>query len=186
MLNRRIHIIGSTGSGKSFIAKKLSKVLAIEHYELDNIKYTKSNVTDKRVSYQERIQILKELTEQDEWIIEGVHHTWIQDSLEAADIIFFLNPNVWVRDLRIIKRFVLTRLNIDESNWKQSIKDVYTMITGNHKFEREKKPIIIDLLKKYESKTITLKNNKRIMNHLNSRMVRIEKVVKDENGGEPS
>ncbi len=29
----RLHILGTSGSGKSFLAKKLSEILNIEHYD---------------------------------------------------------------------------------------------------------------------------------------------------------
>ena len=33
----KIHIIGGSGSGKSYLAKKLAKELYIPYYDLDNI-----------------------------------------------------------------------------------------------------------------------------------------------------
>jgi adenylate kinase family enzyme len=166
MYLKKIHIIGSTGSGKSYLGRALSKQLGYKHYELDNIKYTKNAVTGKIVSKEERTDILKEVVGQPEWIIEGVHHSWIRDSLEEADQIIFLTPNVWIRDIRIMKRFIKTRLHLEESNWKQTLKDVWTLIDGNHKFEKERKPKIIELLKRYQTKTIILRDNKRIIKNI--------------------
>ncbi len=34
---QKIHIIGSVGSGKTTLARKLSKTLQIPYYELDNV-----------------------------------------------------------------------------------------------------------------------------------------------------
>lgn len=162
-MKKKIHIIGSTGSGKSFIARQLSKELGIRHYELDDIKYSISPLTGKKVSFEERIKLLDDITEKDEWIVEGIHHSWINGSLEAADIIFFLTPNVLLRDVRMINRFFKTRLSIEESHWKHTFKDLVTMIDGNHKFEKEKKPLIIDILKRYSTKTVILNDNNKLL-----------------------
>ncbi|MBW8010591.1 MAG: hypothetical protein FVQ83_05015 [Chloroflexi bacterium] len=36
-IGNRIHVVGTTGSGKTYTAKKISEVLGIEHIELDAI-----------------------------------------------------------------------------------------------------------------------------------------------------
>lgn len=41
----KIHIIGGPGSGKTYLAEKLSKELGIQHYDLDELQW--DNKTDK-------------------------------------------------------------------------------------------------------------------------------------------
>ena len=41
-LPKKIHIIGSVASGKTTLAKELSRKLAIPYYELDNVVWKRS------------------------------------------------------------------------------------------------------------------------------------------------
>jgi adenylate kinase family enzyme len=40
--NKKIHIIGSTGSGKTYLARELSNRLNIPYYELDSVMWSNS------------------------------------------------------------------------------------------------------------------------------------------------
>lgn len=48
---------------------------------------------------------LAEIVATDKWIIEGVYHQWVGQSLDRADLILALTPSVWLRDARLIRRF---------------------------------------------------------------------------------
>lgn len=43
---QKIHIIGSVGSGKTTLARKLSKTLQIPYYELDNVAWMRKESGD--------------------------------------------------------------------------------------------------------------------------------------------
>jgi adenylate kinase family enzyme len=74
-VNRKIHVIGSVGSGKTTLARKLSAQLAVPHYELDNVVWERRPHGDRRRTEKERDALLQEIIASDSWIIEGVHHT---------------------------------------------------------------------------------------------------------------
>ncbi|WYP27533.1 hypothetical protein NSQ54_05330 [Alkalihalobacillus sp. FSL W8-0930] len=89
---KKVHIIGSVGSGKTTFAKKLSSQTSIQHYELDNVVWQrKEDSGDIKRSKEERDQCLSNIVQLDRWIIEGVHHTWVGPSLDQADLIIFLD-----------------------------------------------------------------------------------------------
>ena len=71
----RIHIIGTTGTGKTYLAKNLSRMLKIKHHDLDDIfwikKYTKIR-PDK-----ERRRLLTQILKNNKWIVEGIYSSWI-------------------------------------------------------------------------------------------------------------
>lgn len=89
----RIAIIGLPGSGKSYLARKISKLYKIKHIELDSevfdffpgkIRKEKSKVEiDKK---------LEHFLKQKDWIIEGVFD--FKKVLENADVILYLKPNL--------------------------------------------------------------------------------------------
>lgn len=90
LLLRRIHIAGPYGSGKSTFAKKLSKILKIPIYELDELKYNRKNNTER--NEKEMNSILKKIVLKKEWIIEGAWSDRARDSFRRADIVIILNP----------------------------------------------------------------------------------------------
>ena len=75
-LPKRIHIIGSVGSGKTTLAKELSHHFQTPHYELDNVVWERLGTEDRRRTEDERDKILFEIVKKECWVIEGVHHKW--------------------------------------------------------------------------------------------------------------
>jgi len=131
----RIRIIGSCGSGKSTLAKELSDKYGIPYYELDNLIWDRS-AENLRYPESVRDESVLSIVRSDAWIIEGVQYKdWTLKSIQEADLIFVLNPNVFIRDYRIIKRFVLSRLGMQAWNYKQSFKNLCQMIVKwNHQY----------------------------------------------------
>ena len=59
----KIHIIGGPGSGKSFLAEKLSKELGISHFDLDDLQWdNKSASYGVKRSPDERDRLLNDVT----------------------------------------------------------------------------------------------------------------------------
>lgn len=85
----KIAILGYVGSGKSVLARNLSRELRIPKLELDDIAFDLSwNPID-------RCKILPEIQEfmlQDHWIIDGNYDDLLQEErLSSADFIVFVN-----------------------------------------------------------------------------------------------
>ncbi len=70
----KIHIIGRSGSGKSFLAEKLSKELGIPHFDLDELQWD-NNLDSYNVKRDpvERDRLLCDVLNNNNWIIEGVY-----------------------------------------------------------------------------------------------------------------
>lgn len=102
----KIHIIGGSGSGKSYIAALLSEHLGIPHYDLDDIHWEKnSEEYGVEAPTEQRDRELLEIVSRDEWIIEGVYRSWIEPSVSAADRIIALMIPLHVQEERIWKRY---------------------------------------------------------------------------------
>ena len=91
------------GSGKTTLAKKLSKKLNIRHYPLDDIYFVRKY--DKKRKEDLRAKKLKELLKKKKWIIEGVFNNWTEEIFKKADLVIWLdlNPHFIVKHL--LKRF---------------------------------------------------------------------------------
>ncbi|MEK4526206.1 MULTISPECIES: hypothetical protein [Paenibacillus] len=155
----RIRIIGSCGSGKSTLAQELSDQYGVPSYELDNLIWDRS-AENLRYPEHVRDETLQSIVSSETWIIEGVQcKDWTIKSIQEADLIFVLAPNVFIRDYRIIKRFVLSRMGLQPWNYKQSFKNLCKMIVKwNHQYNI--KEVICTINKNHKTATIT-KNKKQ-------------------------
>jgi adenylate kinase family enzyme len=154
----RIHIIGSVASGKSTLARNLSKDMDITHYELDNIMWERMEKGDRRRSEEERVAILDSIVRRESWIVEGVHHQeWMRESLEQSNLIIFLDTTKKIRTFRIIKRFIEEKAGLKQGNYKQTFHMLMKMFKWSRRFENEEKETILRLLKPYRCKVKIMK-----------------------------
>jgi adenylate kinase family enzyme len=103
MINR-IHILGTSGSGKSFLAKKLSTILDIEHYDLDDFFFIRKY--DKKRSKVARKKLLDNLAKKRKWIVEGVYASWVDSSIKRSDMVILIDTPFRVVAWRIFHRFL--------------------------------------------------------------------------------
>lgn len=87
-----------------------------------------------RTSAEEREQGLAKILERESWIIEGVNYGWVSHSFEAAEKIMLLTPSVWLRDWRILKRFLKRKAGLVLSK-KESLRDLWQLIVWNHGYD---------------------------------------------------
>jgi adenylate kinase family enzyme len=161
----KIRIIGPCGSGKSFISREIATLIGIKNYELDNFVWDR-NEANKRYSEEIRDEKLSDIVNQESWIIEGVHYKWALDSFRQADYIFILSPPVIIRDYRVIKRFIRTRIGLEEWNYKQSFSNLIQMFKWNRKFDLVHTKNIMNMTDQYAYKRYIVRSNKEIKNYL--------------------
>ena len=88
----KIHIIGCSGSGKTYLANALSKKYNIPHFDLDDIQWDNSaKAYGTKRPPDERKALLQEILLKHDWIIEGVYYSWVQQSFDEADKIYVLD-----------------------------------------------------------------------------------------------
>jgi adenylate kinase family enzyme len=91
----KIHIIGGSGTGKSYISEKLSCKFNIPHFDLDNIFWDNTAETyGTKMPVGERTEMLNDILKNNHWIIEGVSLVWTNDyqSNKIPKIVAFLEP----------------------------------------------------------------------------------------------
>jgi adenylate kinase family enzyme len=134
---KRIHLIGGPGSGKSYVAARISATFGITSYALDDLFWDSAAATyGVRADPGERDQAFADIVAQDAWVIEGAYYKWLTPGFERADLIIILNPPVWLRDWRIVKRSALQLLGMAPTNRKETIASIFTLLRWNHTYER--------------------------------------------------
>lgn len=133
---------------------------------MDNVVWERLVSGDIKRSTNDRNEKLNEIIRLDSWIIEGVHHKWVAKSFEESDAIIFLDTELSVRRLRIIKRFAGQKLGYEKSNYNPTFKILKDLYTYNTFFEYNSKPEIFHMLTPYKHKLFIIKNKQDIQNYL--------------------
>lgn len=89
---QRIVIIGNSGSGKSFLARKLSSKLAVNVIHFDELFWEPGGFNKKRPPDVVHSEI-KDLSQGKNWIMEGVFGDLAATALENATVLIFLNKD---------------------------------------------------------------------------------------------
>ncbi|SDL85602.1 DNA topology modulation protein FlaR [Sediminibacillus halophilus] len=165
---RKIHIIGSVGSGKTTLAKEISLKLDVPYYELDNVVWIREKSEDIKRTEEEREEYLNSIIQSDSWIIEGVHNEdWVSNCFQNADLIIFLDTKYSVRTYRIIKRFLKQKLRLEKSNYKPTLKIFFNMFKWNRYFEEVGKINFFNNYYIHRNKIEVIKNTDCIKRYFN-------------------
>ena len=158
----KIHIIGCSGSGKTYLANALSKKYNISHFDLDDIQwdnnakgYGEMRTLDKRKA------LLQEILFNNEWIIEGVYYAWVQQSFDEADKIYVLNMPSYLCKSRIIMRFIKRKLGILKGK-RETLKSFYNLLKWTETFQNKNLKEIRNILDRYGDKVIWLSRKKDV------------------------
>ena len=162
----KIHIIGCSGSGKTYLATALSEKYNIPHFDLDNIQWdNNSSGYGNKMPLEKRSELLNRILENDCWIIEGVYYAWVGKCFEDADRIFVLDVPKRIYIYRIIKRSVKRKLGLEKGK-KETIKSVYNLLKWTDTFQNKSMVEIKKILSAYPEKTVWLHSSKDIQNDL--------------------
>lgn len=158
----KIHIIGCSGSGKTYLAKALSKKYNIPHFDLDDIQWN-NNAQGYGVKMppEKRNALLQEILSNSEWVIEGIYYKWVQQSFDEADIIYVLDMPKYLYKNRIIIRSIKRKLGIQRGK-KETLKSVYHLLKWTETFQNKNLKEIKNILDKYGDKVIWLSSKKDV------------------------
>lgn len=169
MKYNKILILGGICTGKTTLAKKISKILNIKTYEIDNIAYKRRDVHIKRLP-KERDKKLKKILQRKKWILEGFYsRSWVYPIYRKADLIILLNIKLSTAKKRImiryLKRKFLTKKNKKiNKQLKTIVKLLKYMGKDPKKYLKKEKRI----LKKFNKKPLILNNKKEIKDFVKS------------------
>ena len=158
----KIHIIGCSGSGKTYLAKALSKKYNTPYFDLDDIQW--DNTAEGygvKMPIEKRTELLNNILENENWIIEGVYYAWVGKCFEDADKIYVLDTPKCVYTYRIIKRAIKRKLGLAKGK-KETLKSVYNLLKWTDTFQNQSMVEIRKMLSHYTQKTMWIKNRKEV------------------------
>ena len=141
---KKIIVIGCPGAGKSTFARRLKEMTGLPLYYLDQIWHKADRTT---VSKEEFDAKLREIIQQDSWIIDANYLRTMECRLDACDTVFFLDypleiclegAKARIGTVREDMPWVETEFDEEFRQW---ILD----------FPKDQIPVIYELLKKYET-----------------------------------
>lgn len=158
----KIRIIGCSGSGKTYLAKRLSERYNIPNFDLDDIQWDNNqNSYGVKMPIEKRNQMLNDILQQPDWIIDGVYYSWVQKSFEDADIIYVLDTPKWLYKFRIIRRFVKRKFGFEKGK-KETLKSVFNLLKWTDTFQNTNMKEINKILESHKGKVVFIKKKEEI------------------------
>mgnify|MGYP006336152325 FL=1 len=146
---KRILIIGSAGSGKTYLSNILSEKLDIEVTHLDKM-YWLPNWERQPVTFCE--DLTKELVVSDEWILDGNYIQTLDIRLEKADLVIFLKVNRFKCIASLFKRKRLAkRKKIERDDLADGCVDKLdcSFLKWAFTFNNDYAPKLLEVINKY-------------------------------------
>lgn len=159
----KIRIVGSVGSGKTTLARKLAQQKGIALYPLDEVVWTRcSDGEDIRNSDEQRDAKLEEILNQPNWIIEGAHLGWSMKTFEEAEQIIFLHPRLPVRLFRISRRFYRQKRGTEHASYTPTWRMYGRMFKWTYQYETIFKNQVREIVKNVPHKAIEIREGKEV------------------------
>lgn len=133
----KIFVFGPVGSGKTYLSKKLARLLHIPLHELDHdfFSFEKGNAKNM----EKRINHITCITHKDSWIIEGMYQDpWVKDVISRADIVLILLPSRLKRSINIINRTMRRMLHLEKYERESTIPLLIQLLHMSWSFETER------------------------------------------------
>ena len=152
----RIRIVGCSGSGKTYLAEKLSERYGVPHYDLDDLVWDNdAGEYGVRTVPEKRDAMLAELTARRDWIIEGVYYAWCAETFRQADEVYLLDLPLRVCRRRIILRFLRRRLGLEPGK-RETLRSLRELLDWTERFSKKNLPEIRALLSDCAGKVTVL------------------------------
>lgn len=156
---KRLYLVGSVGSGKTTLGKKLAEEFHIPFYEMDNLIFERLETGDRRREDDEIGLLLETIFEEKVWLIEGTClRDIIQPVFDKSQALIFLEVPYYKRIYRFTKRFLKQVLHLEKANYRPSFDIYLKMFKWNHQFEKEGRTIFKERSENNKNKRIYLKN----------------------------
>lgn len=164
----KIYIVGSVASGKSTLARKISRITGVSCYHLDEVVYMADSTDswgNKKRSVIERDILFRNILEQTHYIMEDAGRAYFSEGMKQADTVILLEIPLMIRKKRILIRWVKQNLGIEKCIYRPRFNMLKSMFCWARSYDTgedgTKKRI-----SQFENKTIVLRGNKDIKKYL--------------------
>lgn len=145
----KIIIIGCPGSGKSTFSKALHDKTRIPLFHLDMMFWNADRTTVEKSVFRKRLSNVLQLNQ---WIIDGNYQSTMELRLQECDTIFFLDYSLDTCLDGVRARRGKARADMPWIEPEQEEDAEFIEFIKNYRLEN--RPIVLELLKKYEYKKI--------------------------------
>lgn len=163
----KVYVLGAPGSGKTFLAKKLSKILGIEHFDLDDI-YWEKKYSVKRTD-EERERLLEKIIKRKKWIAEGVYVSWTKEVIKNSGLVIWLDSPTHVLMWRVFSRYCQK---------KESFKDMLALLNSIKEYKQNSEDGYkqhIKLIESHEVNFVYIKSKEEVDNFLKNFLKKLNK-----------
>jgi adenylate kinase family enzyme len=102
----RVLVVGSGGSGKSTLSKRLGAALGLPVIHLDALYWSSGWIEPDKAQWTETV---RKVIGQDAWILDGNYSGTLGERVEACDTVVFLDVSRFVCLWRVLKRIARYR-----------------------------------------------------------------------------
>ena len=148
MTPRRVHVIGTSGSGKTTVGRAIADKLGIKHIELDAMHWQPGWT---ELPNEELIERVSEAIQGEAWVIDGNYRVVRQLLWDRVDTIVWLDVPFIPVFLRMLWR-TIRRIVTREELWNRNIEGIDALIGKDsmplwviktHKMRREEYPPLL-------------------------------------------
>ncbi|MEE9144770.1 MAG: AAA family ATPase [Candidatus Binatia bacterium] len=151
-------IIGNSGSGKTWLAKRLSTIFTAPVVHLDDI-FWEPGGFDKKRSPKEIELLILQSQDKASWIAEGVFGELASHYLDAAELLVWLDIDWPICKKRLEKRGSESKRHLDREQSEEGLKELLEW--ASHYYDRQD-------LRSYEGHRATLEKFSGKKAHLRS------------------
>ena len=169
----KIYVVGSSGSGKTYFARKLALQCALTHIDVDELWVNRGGKrfynTPESVLTREKQELRKEISDEiaalckkERWVIEGNYNFLHMQIAQVADRIIFLDVPPAIAVLNLIKREVIQenrRKGFHFGNFLLLLPTAMAKMRG-------KRHKLLTVLADYRAKTVVLRSRRDVTNYL--------------------
>ena len=92
----------------------------------------------------------------------------VKGQLSISGSIIILKTSIWLRDVRIVRRFVKRKLGMITTK-RESFNDLQKLIIWNHGYDNNNLKPALDFVSEYQDKIIFPQNESQIIREINFR-----------------